>query len=129
MPTLQLKTDREKEALRLKAQDDDEADGIALGTSAVDNAKGSRVQIDLRSGRGVTEVEWAALLDGSRVLELLYRLEVHLFGVAELVWLLELPITAVSTKRICSSELFVENLPLLQDNSRKVCTIRKIVLR
>lgn len=86
LPTLQLKIDREQEALRLKAQDEDEANGIVPpGTEAVDNVKGSRVQLDLHSGRDVTEVDWAALLDGSRVLELLYRLEVHCSTVAEMV--------------------------------------------
>ena len=77
MPTEKLKFDREQEALRLKAQDEDESNGIIPpGTAAQDNAKASRVQLDLHSGREVTEVDWAALLDGSKVLDLLYRLEV-----------------------------------------------------
>lgn len=85
VPTLRLKIDREQEALRLKAQDEeDEANGIAPGIAAADNVKGVRVQLDLHSGREVTEVDWAALLDGSRVLDLLYRLEVHLFHWVEL---------------------------------------------
>eukprot|EP00903_Cladosiphon_okamuranus_P019913 g18301.t2 len=74
VPTLQLKIEREQEALRLKALDEEESNGVAPSTAAVD-VKGSRVQLDLHSGRKVTEVDWAALLDGSRVLELLYRLE------------------------------------------------------
>lgn len=108
---MQLKIDREQEALRLKAQDEDEANGIAPGTAAVavDKVKGGRVQLDLRSGREVTEVEWAALLDGSRVLKLLYRLEVtsnYLFNVTELVWFLELLITVATANRVCSGDLF-----------------------
>lgn len=78
VPTLQLKIEREQEALRLKALDEEESNGIAPSTAAVD-VKGSRVQLDLHSGKKVTEVDWVALLDGSRVLELLYRLEVLLY--------------------------------------------------
>lgn len=79
MPTLKLKIEREQEALRLEAQDEDESNGIVSpGTAALDSAKDSRVQLDLHSGREVTEVDWATLLDGSKVLDLLYRLEVRM---------------------------------------------------
>eukprot|EP00752_Nemacystus_decipiens_P004045 g3704.t1 len=77
VPTVKLTIEKQQEAQRLKAQDEDESNGIIpAGTAAADNAKGSRVQLDLQSGRGVTEVDWPTLLDGSKVLELLYRLEV-----------------------------------------------------
>ncbi len=71
MPTTQFQ--RDTEALRLKAHDEYEVDGTPSGPAAVGLED---VKIDTRSGRTVTEVEWATLLDGSRVLELLYRLEV-----------------------------------------------------
>lgn len=71
MPTAQF--ERDTEALRLKAHDEYEADDTDPSAAAVGLED---VKIDTRSGRTVTEVEWATLLDGSRVLELLYRLEV-----------------------------------------------------
>lgn len=79
MPTLQFRRDfHAAERMRLEAQD--EAIDTTPGTTgaAVVDEEDCGVQLDLRSGRGrgVTEVEWATLLDGSRVLELLYRLEV-----------------------------------------------------
>lgn len=74
MPTAQF--ERDTAVLRLKAQDEYDVDGTPLGAAAVGLED---VQIDARSGRTVTEVEWATLLDGSRVLELLYRLEVECF--------------------------------------------------
>lgn len=62
----------------MRRQAADDANGIAPGTpgASVIDEEGCGVQLDLRSGRGVTEVDWTTLLDGSRVLELLYRLEV-----------------------------------------------------
>lgn len=76
VPTLQYRRDFYAERMRRQAHDD--ANGIAPGTpgASVIDEEGCGVQLDLRSGRGVTEVDWTTLLDGSRVLELLYRLEV-----------------------------------------------------
>lgn len=73
MPTTQF--ERDTEALRLKAQEE-QVDGTAPGAAAVELGD---VQIDVHSGRTVTAVEWTTLLNGSRVLELLYRLEVGCF--------------------------------------------------
>lgn len=101
LPTLQLEFDTEREALRLQAEDEAKASDIAPDAT-VENIKRSKVQIDLHSGREVTEVQWAALLDGSRVLELLYRLEVCV--VVECAQIgsvfLEALIAAVATKRV-----------------------------
>lgn len=74
MPTVRFRHDVDNGAQRVQAAA--QANGMALTDEAAYAEAAGTTQMDLRSGDGVTEVDWAALLDGSRVLELLYRLEV-----------------------------------------------------
>ncbi|CAM9482017.1 unnamed protein product [Scytosiphon promiscuus] len=74
MPTVRFEEEVHTGAQRVQAAA--EANGMALTKDAAYAEAATRIQMDLRSGEGVAEVDWAALLNGSRVLELLYRLEV-----------------------------------------------------
>ncbi|CAB1113461.1 unnamed protein product [Ectocarpus sp. CCAP 1310/34] len=64
---------RDEERLRLGGERET-VDGDASGVGGVQG--GGKGGCYSTSGREVVEVDWATLLDGSRVLELLYRLEV-----------------------------------------------------
>ncbi|CAM9534532.1 unnamed protein product, partial [Ectocarpus sp. 8 AP-2014] len=67
--------DEQQDEERLRLGDERETvDGDASGVGGVKG--GGEGGSSSASGREVVEVDWATLLDGSRVLELLYRLEV-----------------------------------------------------